>query len=106
MFASGTLVNMLLLTLDIGCGKHKWGDIGVDYSRNSDADINFRCIFPYSNLAKIAFTICNTIYCFRKSRLLFTVDRRLASFRYIFGVPLLLKETAFISFFTDFSDEL
>jgi SAM-dependent methyltransferase len=27
------------LCLDVGCGKNKRGDIGVDYSRDSDADI-------------------------------------------------------------------
>jgi ubiquinone/menaquinone biosynthesis C-methylase UbiE len=27
------------MILDVGCGKHKRGTIGVDYSRNSDADI-------------------------------------------------------------------
>jgi ubiquinone/menaquinone biosynthesis C-methylase UbiE len=28
-----------MVTLDVGCGKHKRGDIGIDYSRNSDADV-------------------------------------------------------------------
>ena len=25
--------------MDVGCGKNKHGDIGIDYSRDSDADI-------------------------------------------------------------------
>lgn len=28
-----------MVTLDVGCGKHKRGDIGIDYNRNSVADI-------------------------------------------------------------------
>jgi len=27
------------LTLDVGCGKYKRGNIGIDYSRDSDADV-------------------------------------------------------------------
>jgi len=27
------------LTLDVGCGFNKKGDIGIDYSKNSDADL-------------------------------------------------------------------
>ena len=27
------------MILDVGCGKHKHGDIGIDYSRDSNADI-------------------------------------------------------------------
>ncbi|MGB9959435.1 MAG: methyltransferase domain-containing protein [Candidatus Bathyarchaeales archaeon] len=30
---------MMSLTLDVGCGKCKRGDIGIDYSRDSEADI-------------------------------------------------------------------
>jgi len=30
---------MTPLALDVGCGKQKRGDIGVDYSRNSEADV-------------------------------------------------------------------
>lgn len=30
---------MTPLTLDVGCGKHKRGDIGIDYSRDSEADV-------------------------------------------------------------------
>lgn len=27
------------MILDVGCGKHKRGDVGIDYSRNSEADV-------------------------------------------------------------------
>ena len=39
-----------LLTLDIGCGKNKRGDIGIDYSRDSNADIIADAHFlPFKN---------------------------------------------------------
>jgi SAM-dependent methyltransferase len=28
-----------MVTLDVGCGKRTCGDIGIDYNRNSDADV-------------------------------------------------------------------
>lgn len=38
------------LTLDIGCGKNKRGDIGIDYSRDSNADIIADAHFlPFKN---------------------------------------------------------
>lgn len=33
------MLNEKGLVLDVGCGKRKHGDIGIDYDRNSDADI-------------------------------------------------------------------
>jgi ubiquinone/menaquinone biosynthesis C-methylase UbiE len=39
---------MTYITLDVGCGKCKRGDIGVDYSRNSAADIIAdACYLPF-----------------------------------------------------------
>lgn len=43
---------MTSLTLDVGCGKHKRGDIGVDYSRDSEADIIAdACHLPFKDEA-------------------------------------------------------
>jgi hypothetical protein len=39
-----------VVTLDVGCGKHKRGDIGIDYSRDSEADIIAdACYLPFKD---------------------------------------------------------
>ncbi len=39
-----------MLTLDVGCGRNKRGDIGVDYSKDSNADIIAdACYLPFKD---------------------------------------------------------